>query len=113
MKASRQRGLLRLKGFIEKRKNLIRKKLKAFDLTQENLAHILGHKSKTHMFELMNGIKPFTLGDPVASNCLLGIKMNELVPAFLSFERVIKMKTAISELNKKHLFKKLSMAACI
>lgn len=44
--------------FIENRKQAIRKKLKTLDLTQEDLAALLGHKSKTHMSELMNGLKP-------------------------------------------------------
>lgn len=100
------------RAFVEKRKNIIRKKLKALDLTQENLAHILGHKSKTHMSELISGIKPFTLGDLVAINCLLDIKLNELVPVFLSFERVEKIKTAISELNNRKLINRLSAATC-
>jgi hypothetical protein len=33
------------------------------EITPENLASLLGHKSKTHMLELMNGIKPFILKD--------------------------------------------------
>ena len=59
--------------FLETRKLEIRKKLKALEITQENLASILGHKSKTHMSELMNGIKPFTLKDLIIINQLLKI----------------------------------------
>lgn len=70
--------------FIEKRKLAIRKKLKDFDLTQENLATILGHKSKTHMSELINGIKPFTLKDLVIINRILKIEIGVLIPVFLS-----------------------------
>jgi transcriptional regulator with XRE-family HTH domain len=89
--------------FIETRKQQIRKKLKALDLTQENLGHLLGHKSKTHMSELMNGIKPFTLKDLVIINRLLKIDIKELVPIFLSREDQIKIKSAVIELNKPQI----------
>lgn len=89
--------------FIENRKQQIRKKLKALDLTQENLGHILGHKSKTHMSELMNGIKPFTLKDLVIINRILKIDITELVPIFLSREDQIKVKSAVIELNKPQI----------
>ncbi len=86
--------------FIENRKQSIRKKLKELDLTQENLAFILGHKSKTYMSELMNGIKPFTLKDLIIINRLLNIKMEVLIPAFLSKEDQIKVKEAVRKLDK-------------
>lgn len=86
--------------FIENRKKAIRKKLKELDLTQENLALILGHKSKTHMSELMNGIKPFTLKDLVIINRLLKINIAELIPVFLSKEDQVKVKEAVIKLNK-------------
>ncbi len=89
--------------FIEKRKTVIRKKLKALDLTQEELAHILGHKSKTHMSELINGIKPFTLPDLVAIGVLLKIDLKELVPAFLSPEKKQQIQSALQQLNKPKL----------
>ena len=86
--------------FIEKRKQAIRKKLKELDLTQENLGTILGHKSKTHMSELMNGIKPFTLKDLIIINRILKIEMTVLVPAFLSQEDQTKIKEAVRKLDK-------------
>ncbi len=86
--------------FIENRKQAIRKKLKAFDLTQENLASILGHKSKTHMSELMNGIKPFTLKDLIIINRLLKIEIALLIPVFLSEEDQAKVKEAVIKLDK-------------
>ena len=49
--------------FLEKRKNKIKAKLKEFQLTQEDLGKILGHKSKTHISELINGVSAFTLKD--------------------------------------------------
>lgn len=86
--------------FIENRKQLIRKKLKEFDLTQEDLALILSHKSKTHMSELMNGIKPFTLKDLIIINRLLKINLMELIPVFLSKEDQVKVKEAVIKLDK-------------
>ena len=89
--------------FIENRKQAIRKKIKAFDLTQENLASILGHKSKTHMSELMNGIKPFTLRDLIIINRLLKIEISLLVPLFLSKEDQTKVKEAVIKLDKPNV----------
>ena len=89
--------------FIENRKQAIRKKLKEFDLTQENLASILGHKSKTHISELMNGIKPFTLRDLIIINRLLKIEIDLLIPLFLSKEDQTKVKDAVIKLDKPNV----------
>lgn len=86
--------------FLEKRKLAIRKKLKELDLTQENLGSILGHKSKTHMSELMNGIKPFTLKDLIIINRLLKIEIAVLIPVFLSSEEQSRIKEAVIKLDK-------------
>ena len=86
--------------FIEKRKQAINKKLNALDLTQGNLASILGPKSKTHMSELMNGIKPFTLKDLIIINRLLKIEITVLIPVFLSKEDQVKVKEAVIKLDK-------------
>lgn len=86
--------------FLENRKQAIRKKLKELELTQENLALILGHKSKTHMSELMNGIKPFTLRDLIIINRVLKIEIAVLIPVFLSKEDQTKVKEAVIKLGK-------------
>jgi transcriptional regulator with XRE-family HTH domain len=86
--------------FIENRKQTIRKKLKELDLTQENLASILGHKSKTHMSELVNGIKPFTIKDLIIINRLLKIDLSVLIPAFLSNEDQKRVQDAVIKLKK-------------
>ena len=86
--------------FVEKRKLAIRKKLKELDLTQEELASILGHKSKTHMSELINGIKPFTLKDLRIISRLLKIEMSILVPSFLSHKEETEVKAAVKKLGK-------------
>jgi transcriptional regulator with XRE-family HTH domain len=85
--------------FIEKRKALLKKKLKELDLTQEDLAMILGHKSKTHMSELINGIRPFTLKDLIVINRVLSIDLTSLIPAFLSKEDQTKIKEALLKLG--------------
>jgi antitoxin component HigA of HigAB toxin-antitoxin module len=70
--------------FLQNRKEAIRKKLKRHGLTQADLATLLGHKSKTHMSELMNGITPFTLRDLIIIHRVLKINITQLVPVFLS-----------------------------
>lgn len=89
--------------FFESRKQSIRKTLKELDLTQENLAFILGHKSKTHMSELINGIKPFTLKDLIIINRVLNIDMKLLIPVFLSEDDEIRISDALNALNKPKL----------
>lgn len=86
--------------FLENRKQKIRTKIKELDLTQENLGLILGHRSKTHMSELMNGIKPFTLKDLIIINRLLKIEINFLIPKFLSQEDQTRVKQAVIKLDK-------------
>lgn len=81
--------------FFEDRKLVIRKKLKEYQLTQEALGIILGHKSKTHMSELINGIKPFTLKDLVIINQLFKIEFAYLIPSFLSLEDQVKVNNAL------------------
>lgn len=86
--------------FMETRKRTIRNRLKQLELTQENMASILGHKSKTHMSELMNGIKPFTLKDLIIMHRILKIEMSVLVPVFLSDADQKRVKSAVDQLNK-------------
>jgi hypothetical protein len=89
--------------FLKNRKHIIRAKLKIFDLTQENLGQILGHKSKTHVSELMNGMKPFTLRDLMVINWIFGIDFKDLIPNFLPEDERTKVKSAIIKLNKLKL----------
>lgn len=87
--------------FFEKRKALIKSKLKRFDLTQQDLMVLLGHKSKTYMSELMNGLSPFTLSDLVVINRLLKIDLSDLVPTTLSQDHRNRIKNSISKLGKE------------
>lgn len=86
--------------FMETRKRTIRNRLKQLELIQENLGSILGHKSKTHMSELMNGIKPFTLKDLIIMHRILKIEMSVLVPVFLSDADQKRVKLAVEQLDK-------------
>ena len=64
------------------------------------MALLLGHRSKTHMSELINGIKPFTLKDLIIINRILKVEITKLVPVYLSKEDQIKINEAIRKLNK-------------
>ena len=86
--------------FMETRKRTIRNRLKQFELTHENLGFVLGHRSKTHMSELMNGIKPFTLKDLIIIHRLLKIEISILVPVFLSDSDQKRVKFAVDKLDK-------------
>ncbi len=88
--------------FILKRKVAIRKKLKEFDMTQQDLGVILGHP-KSYMSELINGISQFTLKDLVIIHRILGINLNILISTFLQSETRDKVKESIIKLNKPKL----------
>lgn len=89
--------------FIQKRKELIRKKLKQLSLTQENLGKLLGHNSKSYISELMNGVSPFSLKDLVVINRLLKIELTDLIPIFLSTKDRLKIRTSIQKLDNPKL----------
>lgn len=89
--------------FIQNRKELIRKKLKNLNLTQENLGAILGHRSKSYMSELMNGASPFSLKDLIVINRLLKIDLTNLVPTFLPQSERVKIRTSVQKLDNPKL----------
>jgi transcriptional regulator with XRE-family HTH domain len=83
------------RAFFQKRKKKIKLRLKALNLTQGDLTAVLGHKSKTYISELINGLSPFTLKDLVILHHFLSINMKELIPTFLNekeMERIHKLK---------------------
>jgi antitoxin component HigA of HigAB toxin-antitoxin module len=90
------------KKFINKRKDAIRKKLKEYDMTQQDLGLILGHP-KSYMSELINGVSQFTLKDLVIIHRIFGIKLNILIPTFLQSETRDKVRESIKKLNKPKL----------
>ena len=89
--------------FIEIRKELIKSKLKRLNVTQQDFGKILGHKSKSYMSELMNGINPFSLRDLIIINRLLKIDLTDLVPTFLPQTDRIKIKSSIEKLENPKL----------
>ncbi|PZX11276.1 helix-turn-helix protein [Breznakibacter xylanolyticus] len=84
--------------FIQKRKETIRTKLKAHNMTQQDLGTILGHP-KSYMSELMNGVSQFSLKDLVIIHRILGIHLNHLIPTFLQPETREKVNSSINKLN--------------
>lgn len=81
--------------FIQRRKELITTQLKKNGLNQNNLMLLLGHKSKTHMSELMNGLSPFTLSDLIVINRLLRIELVDLIPTTISQQQRAQIKRSI------------------
>jgi transcriptional regulator with XRE-family HTH domain len=88
--------------FINKRKQMIRKKLKEYDMTQQDLGVLLGHP-KTYMSELMNGVSHFTMKDLVIIHRVFGIRLKNLIPVYLQSETRDKIRASIRRLNKPKL----------
>lgn len=89
--------------FIQGRKELIRKKLKNLNLTQQDFGKILGHQSKSYISELMNGVSPFSLKDLIVINRLLKIDLTNLVPTFLPQSDSKKIRATIKKLDNPKL----------
>ncbi|RLD75804.1 MAG: transcriptional regulator [Bacteroidetes bacterium] len=88
--------------FTNKRKDRIRRKLKEFDMTQQDLGTLLGHP-KSYMSELINGVSQFTMKDLVIIHRILGINLNTLIPTYLQAETREKVRESIRKLNKPKL----------
>lgn len=89
--------------FIQRRKEIIRKKLKSLNLTQQDFGKILGHQSKSYMSELVNGVSPFSLKDLIVINRLLKINLSDLVPTFLPQSDREKIRATIEKLDNPKL----------
>jgi len=89
--------------FIHRRKELIKNKLKKNDLNQQDLMTLLGHKSKTYMSELMNGISPFTLNDLIVINRLLKIDLTDLIPTTISFRRRNQIQKSLKSIGNEKI----------
>jgi len=85
--------------FIFQRKGIIKDNLKKFRLTQQDLMILLGHKSKTYMSELMNGISPFTLNDLIVINRLLKVDLSYLIPTTISQKQRVKIRKSIQTIG--------------
>jgi transcriptional regulator with XRE-family HTH domain len=88
--------------FIKKRKDAIRKKLKEYDMTQQDLGVLLGH-SKSYMSELINGVSQFSMRDLVIIHRIFGISLKTLIPTYLQSDTRNRIKKSISRLNKPKL----------
>lgn len=89
--------------FSQRRKAIIKEKLKKLNLNQQKLMVLLGHTSKTYMSELMNGVCPFTLNDLVIINRLLKIDLSDLVPTTISQKSRNRIKKSIQKVGAAHL----------
>jgi antitoxin component HigA of HigAB toxin-antitoxin module len=85
-----------------KRKEVIKKRLKRFGLSQNDLAFLLGHK-KNYMSELINGIRPFSKTDIQILNRTLRIPIQALYNPFLKEDVAVRVREAIKELDKPEL----------
>lgn len=88
--------------FIWERKNIIRKRLKSYDMTQQDLGVLLGHK-KSYMSELINGVSQLSMKDLVIIHRLLKIELSKLIPTYLQNETRDKVNKSIRQLNKPKL----------
>lgn len=85
--------------FLQKRKTLIKSRLKSCSLTQVNLMELLGHTSKTYMSELVNGISPFTLNNLILINRLLKIDLTDLIPTTIPQNQRLRIKNSIEQIG--------------
>ena len=88
--------------FIKKRKEAIKKKLKEYDMTQQDLGELLGH-SKSYISELMNGVSQFSMKDLVIIHRVFGISLKTLIPTYLQIDTRTKINETINKLNKPKL----------
>lgn len=89
--------------FIQRRKELIRKKIKSLNLTQQDFGKVLGHQSKSYISELINGVSPFSLKDLIVINRILKIDLTDLVPTFLPQSDRVKIRKTIKKLDNPKL----------
>ena len=88
--------------FYQKRKELIKEKLKGAGLNQNDLAKILGHR-KSYMSELINGLRPFSKEDLVIINRLFGIKLEDLIPPFIKQDKAKQVRNALKSLPNNNI----------
>ncbi|MFN2262387.1 MAG: helix-turn-helix domain-containing protein [Psychroflexus sp.] len=89
--------------FIQRRKKLIKQKLKELELTQQDFGKILGHHNKSYISELMNGVSAFSLKDLVIINRLLKIELTDLIPTFLSQSDMDYISKSVEKLKNPNL----------
>ena len=89
--------------FIRMRKELIKSKLSKLNLNQQEFGKIIGHKNKSYISELMNGVSPFSLKDLIVISSLLKVDLNDLVFTTIPYSERTKIEKAIKELDKPKL----------
>jgi hypothetical protein len=88
--------------FYQNRKELIKAKLKASGINQNDLAKILGHR-KGYMSELINGLRPFSKEDVIVINRLFKIKLEDLIPTFIKRDKVLHIKKTLNALSNSKI----------
>ena len=88
--------------FYQKRKTIIKTRLKESGINQNDLAKILGHR-KGYVSELINGLRPFSKDDIVIINRLFKIKLEDLIPTFIKQDRVIHIRKTLKSLTKSKI----------
>lgn len=88
--------------FSQKRKELIKVKLKIAGLNQNDLAKLLGHR-KGYMSELINGLRPLSKEDIVVINRLLKIELKDLISTFIKQERALHIKKTLDLLSNSKI----------
>ncbi len=83
--------------FVIRRRKLILRKLKEFNLKQKDLASLLSH-SKSYTSELLNGVRPFSTGDLILIHKLLKIDLGHLLITSLPKEIVQKVNATIEQI---------------
>lgn len=89
-------------AFYNRRKIIIREKLKEFDMNQQDLGKLLGH-SKSYISELVNGVSNFSMKDLVVIHKLFKISFDILIPDFIESETREQLTNNISQLNNPKL----------
>jgi transcriptional regulator with XRE-family HTH domain len=92
--------------FLQHRKELIKTKLKAFDLNQQDLGVLLGH-TKSYISELMNGIHPFSNKDLIIIHRIFGIKLEALISTMIPPMEQNRLKDSLAKINKPNFYSKL------
>ena len=92
--------------FLKQRKQLIKTKLKAFDLNQQDLGILLGH-TKSYISELINGIHPFSNKDLIIIHRIFGIKLEALIPTMIPPMEQSRLKDSLAKINKPNFYSKL------
>lgn len=88
--------------FYQKRKELIKERIKSVGLNQNDLAKILGHR-KGYMSELINGLRPFSKEDIVVINRLFKIKLEKLIPTYIKQDRALHIKKTLNSLSNSKI----------